>query len=69
MFRALLSHRQEALHIQQLVYFVCIVSAGWTGFHSDPGSSQPTQYAQNIPIVYAVPPGDEQIVLETCRGC
>jgi pseudouridine-5'-phosphate glycosidase len=35
MFRALLAHHQEALHIQQLVYFVRTVSAGcyqgWSG--------------------------------------
>jgi hypothetical protein len=28
MFRALFAHHQEALHIQQLVYFVRIISAG-----------------------------------------
>jgi hypothetical protein len=39
-------------------------------FPSNPASSQPTQYAQNIPIVvYAVPLDDEQTVLETCTGC
>jgi hypothetical protein len=36
----------------------------------NPGSNQLTQYAQNIPTVAcAVPPDDEQIVLETCRCC
>jgi hypothetical protein len=31
-------------------------------FHSNPASSQPTKYAQNIPIaVNTVPPDDEQI--------
>jgi hypothetical protein len=56
MFKALFAHHQEALHIQQLVHFVRVMSAG--------------HYAQNIPIVvYAVAPDDEQIALETCRGC
>jgi hypothetical protein len=33
MFRALLVHHQEALHVQQLVYFVRIVLAGcWQGW-------------------------------------
>jgi hypothetical protein len=62
MLRALLAHLQEALHKQQLVYWMPIISAGcWS-------SSQQT-YACNIKIVYAAPPEDEQVVLETCRGC
>jgi hypothetical protein len=52
LFRALLAHLQEALHKQQLVYCVRIMSAGcyqgWSGT--------------------AVPPEDEQVVFETCRG-
>jgi hypothetical protein len=68
MFRALFAHHQEALHIQQLVYVVRIMSAA---------SYTPTlvaairhNIAQNIPIVaYAVPPEDGQVVVETCRGC
>jgi hypothetical protein len=36
----------------------------------NPGSSQQTQHARNIPIVVrALPPEDEQVVLETCRVC
>jgi hypothetical protein len=35
-------------------------------FNSNPGSSQPTYFALNIPI--AAPLEDEQVVLETCRG-
>jgi hypothetical protein len=38
MFRALSVHHQAALHTQQLVYFVCIMSE----FNSNPASSQPT---------------------------
>jgi hypothetical protein len=37
---------------------------------NNPGSSQPTSYKRNIPIiVYAAAPEDEQVVLETCTGC
>jgi hypothetical protein len=25
--------------------------------------------ARSVPVVYAAPPEDEQVVLETCRGC
>jgi hypothetical protein len=39
-------------------------------FHFKPGSSQQTKHARNIPSVVCVaPPEDEQVVLETCRGC
>jgi hypothetical protein len=39
-------------------------------FHSNPGSSHQTQHARNIQIVVcAAPPEDEQVVLETCKGC
>jgi hypothetical protein len=75
MFRALFAHHQEALYVQQLVYFVHIMSAGcyhgWSiKFHSNPGSSHPPKHAQNNTIVvYTVPSDDEKIVLETCRGC
>jgi hypothetical protein len=65
MLRALLAHHQEALHIQQLVYFVRIVSA-----RCYPASNQSAQYAENIIIfVYSVPPFFEPTVLETSRGC
>jgi hypothetical protein len=61
MFRALLAHLQEALHKEQLE---------WNWFHSNPGSSQPTQYARNIPtVVYAAPPEDEPVGFEIFRGC
>jgi hypothetical protein len=57
MFRALLAHYQKVLHIRKLVYFVPIISTG-------------DIIRTNIPIVvYAMPPDDEQVVLEICRGC
>jgi hypothetical protein len=68
MFRTLLAHLQEALHKQQLVYRVRIMSVGC--YHSNPGSNQQTSHARNIPIVFcAAPPEDEHVVLETCTGC
>jgi hypothetical protein len=64
MFPALLANLQEALHNQQLVYCVRIMSAGCNQ------GSTPTLVARNIPIaVYATPPEDEQVVVETCTGC
>jgi hypothetical protein len=63
---------------QQLVYCVRVMSVGcyhdwsgqdWSEFHSNPGSSQQTYHARSIPIVRVAPPEDEQVVLETCRGC
>jgi hypothetical protein len=33
MFRAPIAHHQEALYVQHLVYFVCVMSAGcWQGW-------------------------------------
>jgi hypothetical protein len=65
MFRALLSHPQEELHKRHLVYCVRMsVGCGTVACHS-----QLTLYARNIPnAVYAPPPEDEKIMLETCRG-
>jgi hypothetical protein len=66
MFQTLLSHLQEALHKQQLVHYMSVISVGCT----NPGSKQQNQLVRNIPIVVcAAPPEDEQLVLETCRGC
>jgi hypothetical protein len=59
MFQALLAHLQEALHKQHLVYCVRVMSVGCTRIgveHSNPG------------VVCVVPPEDEQVMLETCRG-
>jgi hypothetical protein len=59
MFRALLADLQQAVHKQQLVYFVHITLAGcyqgWSG--------------TAVVFVYALPPEDKQAVLETCTGC
>jgi hypothetical protein len=57
MFRALISHPQEALHKRHLVYCVRIMSV-------DCGT-----FARNIPNAVSVaPPEDEQVMLETCSG-
>jgi hypothetical protein len=38
--------------------------------HEAPAYTTIGKYTQNTPIlVYALPPDDEQIVLETCRIC
>jgi hypothetical protein len=72
MFRALLAHLQEALHKQRLVYCVRVMPVAcyhnWSGTqsHSNPGSSQQTFY--QLFFVQA-PPEDEQVMLETYRGC
>jgi hypothetical protein len=58
-FRALLSHPQEALHKRHSVYCVKL----------QPCHSQLTLYARSIPNAVCVsPPEDEQVMLETCRG-
>jgi hypothetical protein len=60
MFRALLAHRQEALHKRQLVYCVRIMSVG---------SDIATLYARNtLTAVCVALPEDEQVMFETCRG-
>jgi hypothetical protein len=74
MFRALLSHPQEALHKRHFLHYVRIMSAGcatiavklpsWQSWHS-----QLTLYASNIPsAVCLAPPEDEQVMFETRRG-
>jgi hypothetical protein len=73
MFPALLAHLQEALHKQQLVFCVHIMSVvyyqDWSGTSFTPILvAANRQHARNIPIVCAAPPEDEQVVLETCRG-
>jgi hypothetical protein len=52
MFRTFLAHPQEAIHKRDLVYCVRVVSWLHQGW-SGTG---------------AVPPEDEQVMLETCRG-
>jgi hypothetical protein len=62
MFRSLVAHPQQVLHKRHLVYFVLIMSVGC-------GTVAVTLKARNIPsAVCAVPPEDEQEMLETCRG-
>jgi hypothetical protein len=64
MFQALLAHPQEVQHKRHLVYCVGII-IGWLRH----GWNQLALYARNIPnAVSVVPPEDEQIMLETCRG-
>jgi hypothetical protein len=71
MFQTLFAHLQEALFIQKLVYFVRIY-VGWLlpGLEWNSTPNLVAASRQNIPtVLYAVPPEDEQIVFETCRGC
>jgi predicted alpha/beta hydrolase family esterase len=64
MFRALLAHRQEALHKQHLVYCVRLMSVGCATI-----AVSLTLYARNIRSAICVaPPEDEQVMLETCEG-
>jgi hypothetical protein len=74
-FRTLLTRPQEVLHKRHLLFCVRVMSVGcfqgWNviEFHSNPGSSQLTQHALNIPSAACVAsPEDEQVMLETCRG-
>jgi hypothetical protein len=62
MFQALLAHFQEALHQQQLLYYVRIMSAGCCPVWSRVAASR-----QNTQAL--APPEDEQVVLETYMGC
>jgi hypothetical protein len=57
MFQALLAHLKQALRKQQLIYFVRIVSAVCY------------QGSSSTPTLVVAPPEDEQVVLETRRGC
>jgi hypothetical protein len=52
MIRALLTHPQEVLHKQHLVYCVRVVSVG----------------CNTPSVVCEAPPEDEQVIFETCRG-
>jgi hypothetical protein len=55
MFPALLAHIQEALHKRHLVYFVRVLSIETYAIRVIPS------------VVYATPPEDEEVMLETCR--
>jgi predicted nucleotide-binding protein (sugar kinase/HSP70/actin superfamily) len=71
MFRALLIHPQETLHKRNFVHCVRVTSigCGTDAVSLQPCHSQLTLYAGNIlNTVCAVPPEDEQVMLETCRG-
>jgi hypothetical protein len=59
MFQALLAHLQEVLHKQHLVYCMRVMSVGCTRI------GVPCIISS---VVYAVPPEDEEVMLETCRG-
>jgi hypothetical protein len=81
MFRALLAHLQEALHIKQLVYCVRVMCVGcyqdWSGtgvsnslyiFRALFAHLQEALHNSSWYIAVRVaPPEDEQVVLETCR--
>jgi hypothetical protein len=63
-FRALLAHPQEVLHIWHFVYCVCVMSVGCTRTEASTSIlAQPTDITACV-----VPPEDEQVTLETCRG-
>jgi hypothetical protein len=71
MFRALLPHRQEVPHKRHLVYSVRVMSVGCgtVAVKLRPCHSQLTLHARNIPnAVCVAPPGNEQVMLEVCRG-
>jgi hypothetical protein len=63
MSRALLAHPQEVLHKRHLVAVLRVCYVSW--LHQ----VQPTDVTRNIPsAVCVVPPDDEQVMLESCRG-
>jgi hypothetical protein len=71
MFRALLAHLLEALHQQQLVFCLRVTSVGleWNTSSTPILVAANSQHGRKIPIVFcAVPPEDEQAVLETCNA-
>jgi hypothetical protein len=59
MFQALLAQLEEALHDQQLVFCVRVTSVA-TNRHN--------MHAEKA-VVHAAPPENEQVVLETRKGC
>jgi hypothetical protein len=70
MFRALLAHPQEGLHMRHYVYCVRVMSFGCTRIEVELQSwCQLKQHARNMPSTACVsPPDDEQVTLETRRG-
>jgi hypothetical protein len=69
-FRALLSHPQEAIHKKAFSIFRAYVSWLWHRCSElQPCHGQLTLDASNIPnAVCATPPEDEQVMFEKCRG-
>jgi hypothetical protein len=61
MFRALLAHPQEVLHKRHLVY---CHGCSETATVAQPTDIIHTQYTKCRCVA---PPGDEQVMLETCR--
>jgi hypothetical protein len=67
MFSTLLAHPRELLHKWHLVYCVHIMSVGCGTVALC--HSQLILYACNIPnAICVLPPEDEQVMLEICRG-
>jgi hypothetical protein len=70
MFRALLAHPQETLNKRQLVYWVRVMSVGYTrieDFRFNPGAVN-WKHARNIQSAdCAAPPEDEQVMIEACK--
>jgi hypothetical protein len=67
MFRALLAHPQEALHKQDLVFCMRVITVGCTRIEVElvqPTDITCTQYKCRC----VAPPEDEQVMLETYRG-
>jgi hypothetical protein len=67
-FRALLTHLQEALHKQNwyIAYYVGWLLPGMEWNWQQSADTIRTQYTN---YCYAAPPEDEQVVPETRRGC
>jgi hypothetical protein len=60
MLRAFLARPQEAIHKRHLVYCVCYVSWLLPGLEWN--------WCRRPSAVWATPPEDEQVMLETCSG-
>jgi hypothetical protein len=61
MFRALLAHRQQALHKRHFAYCVRVVSVGWTSM-VQPTDVKRTQYTSAVCVA---PPEVKQVMLGT----
>jgi hypothetical protein len=65
MFQALLVHLQEALHKQQFVYCMRVMSVGCYQDWSGTGMNQTKHTGGITHVVCVAPPEDEQVVLKT----